>query len=347
MRRQIPNATLQLRCESCSHPFSPAKDVDLDLQTCPVCKRPVQVAEQDRQVNQYRLLQVLGQGSYGTVWKAANGADRVALKLMPRERIIDRQFKDVISEARIAFQLDHPNIVSTFEAGHSDRFYYIATQLIEGVTLKNWARIHSPTWRESTELIRKTALAAHYAHELGIIHRDLSPANIMIDQGGEPFIIDFGLSKDMMDKATRDIERYRHAAYLIRQAGNPKAKVAAPIVGTPIYMSPEQASGQAYRVSRTSDIYSLGVIYYELLTGKYPFRAKTKEKLLNMIIHRAPRHPRRLRRSIPEEAARVCLKAMQNSPDDRYPTGEALAEACAQCLHDVGQAPTRRRWKFW
>ena len=260
-----------------------------------------------RKIGRYRIIRRLGQGGFGRVYLGHDDElDRpVAVKVPSPERITEPQdVQAFLNEARILAKLDYPNIVPVFDVGRTDDgLCFVVSKLIEGTDLAVKLAQARPSFRHSAELVVTIAEALHYAHTRGLVHRDIKPGNILIDASGKPCLADFGL-------ALRDEDF---------------GKVAV-IAGTPPYMSPEQARGEGHRVDGRSDIFSLGIVFYELLTGRRPFRGDSHGEVLDQIVCAEPRPPRQIDDTIPKELERICLKAMMKRASDRYTTARDMAE---------------------
>jgi serine/threonine protein kinase len=259
-----------------------------------------------RKIGRYRIIRRVGQGGFGRVYLGHDDdLDRpVAIKVPSPERITRPQdVQAFLTEARILAKLDHPNIVPVHDVGRTeDGLCFVVSKLIEGSELSIRLAQARP-FRQSAELVATIAEALHYAHTKGLVHRDIKPGNILIDGSGKPCVVDFGL-------AMRDEDF---------------GKVAA-IAGTPPYMSPEQARGEGHRVDGRSDIFSLGIVFYELLTGRRPFRGDSHREVLDQIVTTEPRPPRQMDDSIPRELERICLRSMMKRASDRYTTARDMAE---------------------
>ncbi len=257
-------------------------------------------------LGKFTILEVLGEGGYGCVWKAYDSVlERfVALKI-PRDEI-SRLFnrKMVEREAKAAARFQHPNIVTIHEVIFENDRALIASEFIDGLTLSKALRTSPMPVRHAVKMCIKLADAIHYAHTHGVIHRDLKPSNILIDAAGEPHITDFGLAKRDLSETTISAE------------GN--------MLGTPAYMPPEQACGNAHTADSRSDIYSLGVILFEMLTDELPFRGDL-QVLIKKAIHDDPPNPRSLKPSIPLDLEIICLKCLEKSPARRYQSAAEFA----------------------
>jgi eukaryotic-like serine/threonine-protein kinase len=259
-----------------------------------------------RTVGRFQIMATVGQGAFGVVYRAHDPQlDRIVAIKVPRGGLgREREGELFLREARSVSQLRHPGIVPLYEVGEADGLPFLVSHFVDGVTLADWLSAHKLPPRQAAELMVALANALNYAHNLGIVHRDLKPANIMLDSAGQPQIMDFGLAK--------------------RDAAEITVTVDGQMLGTPGYMSPEQAAGQAHHVDRRSDIYSLGVILYLLLAGELPFRGNLR-MIVYQLLNEEPRRPRALNDQVPRDLEAICLKAMAKDPARRYATAEQLA----------------------
>jgi serine/threonine protein kinase/formylglycine-generating enzyme required for sulfatase activity len=257
-------------------------------------------------IGRYRVLRVLGEGGFGRVYLAHDGDLRrdVAVKVPfagDASRFLD--VESYLREARIVARLSHPNIVPVYDVGRTDDGRcFIVSKYMDGGDLKARLGRSQYPFAESAGLIAVLCDALHYTHTQDLFHRDIKPANILIDATGAPSLSDFGL-------ALRDEDVGRGAGYL----------------GTAAYMSPEQARGEGHRVDGRSDIFSMGVVLYELLTGRRPFRGGSNREVMEQVIAAEPRPPRQINDAIPGELERICLKALAKRASERYSTAHDMA----------------------
>jgi WD40 repeat protein/predicted Ser/Thr protein kinase len=266
--------------------------------------------------DEYEILQLLGRGGMGVVYKARQvQLDRlVALKMIRAgAHASPQEMYRFESEARAVAQLQHPNIVQVYDVGQREGRMFFALELVEGGSLQ--ARLNGAPLppRNAAEMTHVLAGAVHFAHEKGIIHRDLKPANVLLMPDGAPKITDFGLAKSLHEDDSQT------------QTGA--------VLGTPSYMSPEQAQGLSRDIGPAADVYSLGAIFYELLTGRPPFRGQTTMDTLNQVQHTEPVPPRRLQPAIPPDLETICLKCLRKEPGKRYDSAAALAEDLRRFLN--------------
>ena len=278
-----------------------------------------------RTFGEYELIEQIGRGGMGVVYKARQVTLNrpVALKMISAGEfaspVVVQRFH---REAEAAANLHHPNIIPIYETGEIQGQHYLSMALIEGIGLdeyikragvevglpgKNGRSVSRMRQEEIARLLAKVARAVDHAHQHGVLHRDLKPGNILVDQNGEPHLADFGLAK-------------------VLGRGDSSLTVTGAIMGTPSFMAPEQAAGKGKSITTAADVYSLGAILYAMLTGVPPFRGDTPVETLRQVIEQEPKPPSTLREGIDSDLATIAMKCLEKEPQRRYSTASALAE---------------------
>src|SRR5690348_6831429 len=257
----------------------------------------------------YELLEVIGRGGQGVVYRARQKSlnRTVALKIIALGHwASEAHLKRFRREAEAAASLDHSGIDPIYEVGERDGSCYFSMKLVEGGQLDEVTQHEPMPIRQAVELIAKIARTVHYAHEHGILHRDIKPGNILLDQKGEPHLTDFGLARLVETEST--VTRTQE------------------VLGTPSFMAPEQAVGNNEAVTSVADVYGLGAVLYHLLTGQPPFAGGTTYETIKLLLDTEPRPPRQLNPKIDRDLSTICLKCLEKDPKRRYSSALALAE---------------------
>src|SRR5213595_2053149 len=272
-------------------------------------EKTVRAAELLGELGDYELLDEIGRGGQGVVFHARQKSlnRTVALKVVSlglwASKAHLRRFR---LEAEAAARLEHPGIVPIHEVGERVGSCYFSMKFIEGGQLDEVVRRAPMSIRQAAELIAKVARTVHYAHQHGILHRDIKPGNILLDAKGEPHLTDFGLARlvETESNVTRTLE----------------------VLGTPSYMAPEQAVGNNAAIGSVTDVYGLGAVLYQLLTGQPPFAGGTTYETIKLLLDTEPRQPRLLNPKIDRDLSTICLKCLEKDPKRRYSSALALAE---------------------
>ncbi len=257
----------------------------------------------------YELLEEIGRGGQGVIYRARQKSLNrlVALKIIGLGHwASETHLKRFRREAEAAASLEHPGIVPIYDIGEHDGACFYSMQFIEGGQLEEFVRREPLPLRRAVEIIANLARTAHYAHERGIIHRDIKPGNILLDLEGEPHLADFGLARLVETEST--VTRTRD------------------VLGTPSYIAPEQAAGNVAQLTSATDVYGLGAVFYQLLTGHPPFAGGTTYETIRLVLETEPRHPRLWNPKVGRDLSTICLKCLEKDPTRRYPSALALAE---------------------
>jgi len=261
------------------------------------------------QFDDYELLNEIGRGGQGVVYRARQKSlnRTVALKVVGVGTwATETHLRRFRREAEAAASLNHPSIVPIHEIGERAGYCYFSMNLIDGGQLDEIVSREAMSPRRAAELVTELARTVHYAHEHGILHRDIKPGNILLDREGKPYLTDFGLARlvETESNVTRSTD----------------------VLGTPSYMAPEQTGGSSAGVTKATDIYGLGAVLYHLLTGRPPFVGKTTYETVRLLLETDPPDPRSINPKINRDLSTICLKCLEKDPRDRYPSALALAE---------------------
>ena len=263
----------------------------------------------------FEVEDTLGRGAFGVVYRAKQtGLNRaVALKMMLAGPYAGAAARArFLLEAESVAALEHPHIVRVFQFGENAGHPYLAMEFVPGGTLANRVRADGPLpATDAARVVAKLAGAVAHAHSRGVVHRDIKPHNVLLTPDGDPRLTDFGLAK----------------------VGRSDMTVTGQVLGTPAYMAPEQAAGKVHEVGTHSDVYALGALLYDVLTGRPPFRGDSHAVTLQKVLTEEPERPRKLNASVPHDLETVCLKCLEKEPGKRYATAQALADDLARYLN--------------
>jgi serine/threonine protein kinase len=301
--------TAEKKCPTCGAELS-ADAVD---GLCPKCLGRLAFAgggeiSEMRRLGDYELLEEIARGGMGVVYRARQlSLNRiVAVKVVLSGPFADPEFvRRFRTEAEAAAALRHPHIVAVHEVGERAGVHFLSMEFVEGQNFSELVRDQPLPARRAANYLHAIALAVQHAHERGILHRDLKPSNILLDVFDQPRITDFGLAKIK----NRDAE----------------LTIPGAVLGSPNFIPPEQAAGKFSEIAAHSDVYSLGAILYQLLTGRPPFQGETLNEILQQVQNAAPVSPRKLNPSVPPDLQTICLKCLSKEPSRRYATARALA----------------------
>src|SRR5438034_2906503 len=280
-----------------------------DENGAPNNKKAASAAEMLGELGDYELLEEVGRGGQGVVFRARQKSlnRTVALKVISLGQWASKaHLKRFRREAEAAASLDHSGIVPIYEVGERDGSCYFSMKFIEGGQIDEVGRRTPISLRQAAELMAKVARTVYYAHEHGILHRDIKPGNILLDANGEPHLTDFGLARlvESESSVTHTLE----------------------VLGTPSYMAPEQAAGNNAGLSSATDVYGLGAVFYQLLTGHPPFAGGTTFETARLVLDTEPRQPRLWNPKVDRDLSTICLKCLEKDPQRRYSSALALTE---------------------
>ena len=315
---------MRIRCPHCHSLVELTAETEAAQILCPSCQRSFSVSVEDtvdhagpalpashitqrKSIGRFQLLERVAVGAFSDVWQARDAElDRiVALKLCRGIEKDDRRLKQFKREARAVAKLKHPNIVAVYEVGIEDGQLYIVQEYVEGTQLNTWRQNKKPSLKESATICSQVARALAHAHDRHVVHRDLKPSNIIVDADNMPHIVDFGLAE---------------------WADQDSFAVTGTLLGTPAYMSPEQIQGKEQGLDQQTDVYALGTVLYELLTGQRPFPARNIQTLFHQVIHEPPPAPSRINPMIQRGLELICLKCIEKVPEQRYASADDLAD---------------------
>lgn len=287
-----------------------------------------------RSLGDYDLLEEIARGGMGVVYRAWQRSlnRQVAVKMIRAEHLArPEEIRRFRREAAAAASLRHPHIVAIHEAGEFEGQHFYSMDFVEGRSLAEVLKEHAVPARQAAAYVRTIAEAIQYAHDQGVLHRDLKPSNILIDRHDVPRVADFGLAKVLHSEA--------------------EVTLTGQVMGSPSYMAPEQAAGRSREVNARADVYALGAILYELLTGRPPFKAETSLETLKLVVNNEPVAPRLLNPGLPRDLETICLKCLEKDPERRYASAQRLAQELGRFLRREPilarrPGPSGRLWRW-
>ncbi len=291
--------------------------------------RPIRTGEMPVLEN-YEVLEIIGKGGMGIVYKVEQKWPRriLALKMLRNQTVVDSEdLARFLREINTLCRLNHANIVHLYDAGHLNGYPYFTMEFVEGSNLSDRYKDKGCSPRRAARIVAILARAVESAHNIGILHRDLKPANILMSEEGIPKITDFGLAKRMQQ----------------RDDGHTPSHM---VLGTPSYMAPEQAGSRPDDIGFATDVYGLGAVLYELLTGKPPFRGETPHETLIMVLTQEVVPPSETGKDIPDDLETICLKCLEKEPRNRYQTAKDLAEELDEWLREEPESDSGPSWKI-
>ena len=319
----VGEARMNFRCPNCGiavdmqNSQPQAETVSVDEVECPSCHSRFSLSEEETRtvvpdsgmtIGHFEVQSVLGEGGFGVVYKAWDSElDRTVAIKLPQRKQTNAPTGQFLREAKAAAAIDHPNVVSVYEVGIEDDDYYIVSQFIDGLTLSEYHRSQPLRHEQIVDVLIKVLRAIHHFHEQGIVHRDLKPGNILVDADLEPFGTDFGLAR-------RDVP----PGVTVTEDGK--------ILGTIRYMAPEQAKGELSAVDRQTDVYAMGVVLFELLADRTPFKSQSNHTLLFNIINQDAPRLRQIDSDIPADLETICQKAISKEKGQRYTSAAEFAD---------------------